>query len=1565
MFQFAQSRYPRMLPAVLIGSYLILVPAHAQPLLLPQNPDVVAGDIAISTPNATGLQIDQTSASGIINWGGFSIADGHSVTFDNGAGATLNRVTGTGQSLINGQLTATGSLFLINQNGVVFGETGQVIVGQDFVASSLDVFDSDFLNGGDLDFSGASDGFVLNLGEISSLGGDVALIARSVRNQGTLQAENGTVALVAGREVLMRDKTLDDGRFLVRVGGADTDVEEAGLIRAANAELRANGGNVYALAGNTQGSIQASSVTKSGGRIFLTAGSGGRVNVAKTIKAKQGDTGGHITVTGSEIEATGLIDASGLTKGGTALLVADAEMRFSGEVLTFGDRETGNGGYAEVSGHQHLTFTGTVDTGGGLTRIDPEDVEITSAAPTLIGASTIAPDALASVLSGGSVVVDTAGGSDGSGTIAITQDLEYNSANSLTFLAEGDIRIEANVTNSSTNGGDIVFVAGWDGVSAFDPADFSDADFQQLADQSVFGNVTDALYEFTNEQSFTTSGWVIVHAPDLLSVSAGSRSGTTGVYANFVSVVGNDEIETGGFSQLGYRNDGFDNTSITGDIVIRATNDVEVFASTSNGQTLLKHAQIGHSAELIDSGDDFESFDQNISMSGDIDILAIGDMNIVGGSSEGYALIGHGTNNSSFLSTVAGSRSGDISIDITGEVSIEDGTPAGDGNSAWIGHSATSSNDIDQNLLVITAGTLDDTTDSSIASDGNSFISADILDAGLEVANVVIETRDSNFIFTEAVSSDFANDLSVFTFQDIIIGEGGGFEFANGGHITLDASGNFHNDSGSLAPFVVGEGSGWQVFSTRPDLNRQDIEIDGVDFLDFGSDFETLPNGNGFAYSAAPVVTATALDQSVAYGSGLDAGAGSIALVLAGSDTVLNASEWGVDLSNFGVDVELSETSFPTSSSGNIAVGSYTDAIAAILIESGPNGNEDIITLSGLTNAVIDGDLTVTPLDLVGTASALNKVYDATTQATVSFTTNILEEDDVSFEQTASFSDKNVGTGKTVTIDVTGLSGVDAGNYGFNTSFEATADITPRSLEITAVASDKVYDATTQASVAFTTNALAGDTLGVLASSDFDDKIVGNEKDVLIDFTGLTGTDAGNYIFNGDFAATASITPLSLDVGLEALDKVYDGTQDATIVFSSDALAGDDITINQVAFFEDKNAGFDKTVNVEVTGLTGTDAGNYEIATAFETTADITPLPLGITVEAQGKVYDGDTDATVSVTTNALNGDDVSVVQTASFSDKNVGTDKIVTVDVTALNGADSGNYSVIQGQGAPAIQGLADITPRMLNIDVTVDDKSFDGSSDAEVTFTDNRIDGDDLVLTGTGTFTDPAVGEDKSVTISNFNITGTDVSNYQITGAGTLSTTATIEPDGTQEIEPAVPQIIIAKAPELEPKELPQTNTETAVLYSNSVTETIVFELNGASEFCRQIGEAEYLVDCLGDRLAEIAAKLPSNGAYADSNAALANAAQKLAALVRQNASDALPPLQLATRSLGGNASTTLRAVRSDAMATVNAQARAILEEAETILLRSAENSQRRQLHHARIARAVGSTKLLLRSS
>ncbi len=283
------SRARTLLGAFVSAAMLAWVLSLGQPAAaqsLPTGGKVASGNVTIGATSPTAMTITQTSATGIVNWSSFSIGQGNQVQFNNGAGATLNRVTGNVPSSINGLLSATGSVYLINPSGIAVGPSGVINTGGSFVGSTLDVKDADFLAGGARTFSGDSTASVVNLGKIGSSNGDVVLIARKVQNDGALTARNGTVAMASGSEVVLSDGSLGNGKVQVRLPAQNGEIRNTGRIRAAEVELRANGGNIYALAGNTGGAITATGVASKGGRIFLTA-QGGSVTVTQKIVARR------------------------------------------------------------------------------------------------------------------------------------------------------------------------------------------------------------------------------------------------------------------------------------------------------------------------------------------------------------------------------------------------------------------------------------------------------------------------------------------------------------------------------------------------------------------------------------------------------------------------------------------------------------------------------------------------------------------------------------------------------------------------------------------------------------------------------------------------------------------------------------------------------------------------------------------------------------------------------------------------------------------------------------------------------------------------------------------------------------------------------------------------------------------------------------------------------------------------------------------------------------------------------------------------------------------------------
>ena len=168
----------------------------------PVGEQVVAGTASFDRGGST-LTIT-TSDQVIINWQDFSIGSGELTKFiqPSATSIALNRVISGNPSSIYGTLQANGQIFLINPNGILVGG-GAVIDTGGFIASTLDVSNTQILSGGDLHFVGNSTAKVENQGKINAIGGDIYLIARHVENSGELNAPDGTVGLAAGQDILL------------------------------------------------------------------------------------------------------------------------------------------------------------------------------------------------------------------------------------------------------------------------------------------------------------------------------------------------------------------------------------------------------------------------------------------------------------------------------------------------------------------------------------------------------------------------------------------------------------------------------------------------------------------------------------------------------------------------------------------------------------------------------------------------------------------------------------------------------------------------------------------------------------------------------------------------------------------------------------------------------------------------------------------------------------------------------------------------------------------------------------------------------------------------------------------------------------------------------------------------------------------------------------------------------------------------------------------------------------------------------------------------------------------
>jgi autotransporter-associated beta strand protein len=475
------------------------------------------------------------------------------------------------------------------------------------------------------------------------------------------------------------------------------------------------------------------------------------------------------------------------------------------------------------------------------------------------------------------------------------------------------------------------------------------------------------------------------------------------------------------------------------------------------------------------------------------------------------------------------------------------------------------------------------------------------------------------------------------------------------------------------------------------------------------------------------------------------------------TDTYTNAS---FDNKNVGIAVGITVTGIGFTGAD---AGNYT------LASSAPQTTWADITVRALTVS----------------ATGINKVYDGTTAATVTLSDDKVPGDDVSDSYTsAAFADKNVNAGIAVSVSDISISGGDAGNYSLvNTTASTTANITSEGLTVSGVVVlDKVYDGTTNATVTLTNAALVGvsgsDDVTLVTSNAvaaFADKNVGSNKVVTVSELSIAGADAGNYALVQP-STNASITPATLTVSATGVNKVYDSTTAATVTLSDDKIAGDDVTdAYTTAAFADKNVNTGIAVSVSGVSISGADAGNYALAsTSASTSADITARSLTVIALGVNKAYNGDASATVTLSDDKVDGDDVTDSYTAAaFADKNAGAGKAVSVSGISISGGDAANYALANTTASTS----ADITARTLTVSASAANKPYDGTTTASATLSDNKVLGDDVSETyTTADFSDANAGTGKTVTVSGISISGgADAGNYSLAST-TAATTADI---------------------------------------------------------------------------------------------------------------------------------------------------------------------------------------------
>lgn len=461
-----------------------------------------------------------------------------------------------------------------------------------------------------------------------------------------------------------------------------------------------------------------------------------------------------------------------------------------------------------------------------------------------------------------------------------------------------------------------------------------------------------------------------------------------------------------------------------------------------------------------------------------------------------------------------------------------------------------------------------------------------------------------------------------------------------------------------------------------------------------------------------------------------------------------------------------------------------------------------------IVTSIIGGTFEITPKDLsVSDIKVADKIYDGKTIAAISEIelNGIVSTDSgkvsVDTQKSKAVLDrKDVGasvSGKVESSNIV-LTGEKAHNYKLvdNQSQEITIKISPFQITNEAIVfagQFKSYDGEVDANLTGTFKA------GIVQSNDsnvpddlsleiknakYPDARIGNDKQITYDCR-LLGNDSANYLLEGCPQVIGGISePIVTDEILKNIvqevhkqepQKKYDGTTKGQFTLDiSDQFASTAVEVIELLVhgeYESKAVG-SRTFTVTSWEVKDDKAKMKEVPVSLVISGKIEPKPITLVWTAKTKAYDGNEVVAVHGIPNGIVADDiVSFTGEGSFANKHVGTDKTVSISNILASGKDAGNYSYPSNGTA-----LASITPKQLQAVWRSKEKIYDGKRDALVSVEPLGIlINDEVTVSGTGTFSDDKVEENKSISIK-VTTAGKDSQNYSIEAEA--ATTGTIRP-------------------------------------------------------------------------------------------------------------------------------------------------------------------------------------------
>ena len=430
-------------------------------------------------------------------------------------------------------------------------------------------------------------------------------------------------------------------------------------------------------------------------------------------------------------------------------------------------------------------------------------------------------------------------------------------------------------------------------------------------------------------------------------------------------------------------------------------------------------------------------------------------------------------------------------------------------------------------------------------------------------------------------------------------------------------------------------------------------------------------------------------------------------------------------------------------------------------VTDGNSGNNYTYTFVNSTSGVINA------IAITVTAATNTKTYDGATGALgiPTVTSGAIQTGDAA-NFTEAYSNKNTGTGKTLTPSGTVTDGNSGNNYSYTFVNNVTGVINARALTITGAANSKTYDGgiSSATNPAITSGAVqSGDAAAF--TQTYDTKNVGAGKVMTPTGVVTDGNSGNNYTYTYVTSSNGTITAGALTISAVQSTKVYDGTNSSPSIptFTGAVQTGD--VANFIETYDNKNAGSSKTLIPSGSIDDGNSGDNYTYTFINLSTGpnrQITARPLTITGVANTKTYDGGTSSTTnpSITSGTVQtGDAAAFIQT--YNTKNVGVNKVMTPSGVVTDGNSGNNYTYTFVTNTAGV-----INARALTVTAATNSKTYNGTTSSATvpTVTSGAVQPGDAA-SFTETYATKDVGTNKTLTPAGTVTDGNSGNNYTYT--------------------------------------------------------------------------------------------------------------------------------------------------------------------------------------------------------